>query len=144
MSQDTLAKVGALIASQNNRCTHEPLFVVFQKRRIYGLDEDHTDNIVWLDTDGDYATADERQHRILERMHERGRDTGRWERVGYVDTDEFVTACFTEVGAQAYIDANGHNLHQPFIFVTSLYRNDEMIALRHLMLNAAPKPAEAA
>lgn len=138
MDVKALRSIGALISTQRNRCTHEPLFVVFQKHRIYGLESDRTDNFVWLDTASDYVQADERQHRILERMYDRGRDTGSWERVGYVDVDRFVTACFTEAAAQAYIDGNRHNLHEPFTYADSLYRNREMIAIRHALLDVAP------
>lgn len=54
---------------------------------------------------------------------------------------EFVTACLTDEGARAYMNANGHNLRKfSRIFVHSGYRNDEWIGLRnHLMaLPAAP------
>jgi hypothetical protein len=145
MIEYTLPAIGERIATQNNRITAEPLFVVFQKRRIYGMTlEAAGDNFIWVDANNNYAEADERQTRILERMDLRGRDTGSWERLGYVDVDRFVTACFTEAAAQAYIDANRHNLHEPFIYAESLYRNREMIAVRHALLDAAPKITEAA
>ena len=54
---------------------------------------------------------------------------------------EFVTACLTDEGARAYMNANGHNLRKfSRIFVHSGYRNDQWIGLRnHLMaLPAAP------
>ncbi|WP_395454669.1 hypothetical protein ACHMW5_13415 [Azospirillum melinis] len=140
----TLSAIGERVAGQDNHCTAEPLFVVFQKHRIYGINLEYEPDFVWVDTEGDFCEADDRQHRILERMEERGRDTGRWERLGYVDTDRFVTACFTEAAAQAFIDARRHNLNKPFIYVESLYRNHEMIAVRHSLLGAAPEKAEAA
>lgn len=49
------------------------------------------------------------------------------------EIDEFVTACFTEEGANNYLKINGHNLRKPFIYVTSLYRNEEMIKIRELL-----------
>jgi hypothetical protein len=49
------------------------------------------------------------------------------------ENDEFVTACFTEEGANNYLKINGHNLKKPFIYVTSLYRNEEMITIRNLL-----------
>lgn len=53
---------------------------------------------------------------------------------------EFVTACLTDEGARAYMNANGHNLRKfSRIFVHSGYRNDQWIGLRnHLMALAAP------
>lgn len=136
MTECTLPSIGERIATQNNRITAEPLFVVFQKHRIYGLAPYYTERFIWVDTQNDFSEADDRQHRILERMEERGRDTGPWERLGYVDVDRFVTACFTEAAAQSYIDANRHNLTKPFVFAASLYRNREMIAIRHHLMDA--------
>jgi hypothetical protein len=57
-----------------------------------------------------------------------------YERVWYRIVPRFVTACLTRKGAEDYIACNGHNLTNPYIYVESLYRNAEMIALRnHLM-----------
>ena len=144
MSQETLARIGANVATQNNRITHEPLFAVFQKRRIYGMDSDEYDfPVTWLYED-ECVEVEPSKARALNATYCRtGVVPKYYRRVGYVDTDVFVTACFTEAGAQAYIDANGHNLNKPFIFVTSLYRNQEMIALRHILLDAGRGAVEA-
>lgn len=57
----------------------------------------------------------------------------------------FAQACFTRAGAEAYLDANAHNLGRlarrsrkdgTRIYVESAYRNAEMIALREAMLAA--------
>ncbi len=52
----------------------------------------------------------------------------------YVIGKKFITACLTEIAAEAYISRNKHNLKEPFVYVDSLYGNPEMIAVRnHLM-----------
>lgn len=58
---------------------------------------------------------------------------------------EFVTACLTDEGARAYMNANGHNLRKfSRIFVHSGYRNDQWIGLRnHLMALPAAPPVTA-
>ena len=61
----------------------------------------------------------------------------RAEQVFYVERWEFVTGCFSRAGAQAYIDANNHNLREPRIYAATLYRNREMIAIREALLEIA-------
>lgn len=131
------------IKTQNNRITADPLFVVFQKRKIV-VDEDYDyDRISWGNSDGE--ADDEVQNQLNAYYDDAESDFWRSDEIEFFDVDtgievfrrcalkevdEFVTACFTEVGANDYLMANGHNLNQPFIFVTSLYRNEEMKRLR--------------
>ena len=49
-----------------------------------------------------------------------------------------MTACLTRQGAEDYIACNGHNLTKPYIYVESLYRNAEMIALRYHLMGDTP------
>ena len=57
------------------------------------------------------------------------------EKFTYHMVRRFVTACFTEAGAEAYIKRDGHNLREPHIYVTSLNRNDEMLSIRRILSN---------
>jgi hypothetical protein len=91
---DRLKEIGALIATQDNAITQDPLFIVFEKQRCR-IDK--------------HDPASER----------------------------FVTACFTRKGAEAYIEVNGHNLREPFIYVASLFRNREMIDVRKALIGMA-------
>jgi hypothetical protein len=125
-----IARLPELLTTQDNRITADPMFIVQQKRRIYGLDPDRCDNVVWLDETGDYAEASEEEHRQLEQAWEDGEETSNWYRCGVMDTWEFVTACLTEQGCKDYLDVNGHNLNKPRIYAASGYRNAEWIALR--------------
>jgi hypothetical protein len=47
----------------------------------------------------------------------------------------FVSAHFTEKAAQEYVRLNGHNLNRPHIHVISLFRCEEMRAVRNMLLN---------
>lgn len=119
------------IRTQDNRATSHPLFAVMQKREIVvDGDYDH-DRIVWWHSDG--YEASETKRRRLELLHDDSRDTGEWRRLAVKEINEFVTACFTEQGCKDYLDANGHNLRYPFIYVFSAYRNAEFIAIREWM-----------
>lgn len=120
--------IGENIRTQDNRATSHPLFAVMQKREIVvDGDYDH-DRIIWWHSDG--YEASETKRRRLELLHDDFRDTGEWRRLAVKEINEFVTACFTEQGCKDYLNANGHNLRHPFIYVFSAYRNAEFIAVR--------------
>lgn len=109
MTPEDLKNIAHEINTQDNRITADPLFCVFQKRRIYGIDEDCHDFYIFTDEDGSEIPC--------------------------IDVDEFVNAHFTEKAANEHIRINGHNLKKPFIFVTSLFRCEEMIKIRKALKN---------
>ena len=138
------AKRSALLPSlltlhtQDNRITHEPVFVVEQKQRVWGFDPAYADSYAWLDADNDHNEASEEEAKALDAKYIADEDTGSWMMVHYRDRWEFVTACFTEAGCEAYLKLNGHNLNETRIYVHSGYRNGEWIAVRAaLMVTAA-------
>lgn len=118
MNSEELQQIAHELKTQDNLATQEPLFCVFQKLKIYGIDPDYHTNIKSEEgADGDVLL--------------------------YVEVDSFVNAHFTRKAAQKYIDSNKHNLRKPFVFVISLYRCDEMIEIRHFLLNEASFEQEA-
>ncbi|ENC3163985.1 TPA: ead/Ea22-like family protein [Escherichia albertii] len=127
---DSFGIIGENIRTPDNRITSEPMFCVYQKRKIV-VDSDYDyDRIVWVDEDGN--EANKRQSRRLELLHENFREPPeKWRRVAVKDIDEFVTCCFTEQGCKDYLAANGHNLRLPFIYVKSGFRNAEYIGIRN-------------
>ncbi len=138
MSTRGLAEIGEAVRTQNNRITNLPIFVVQQKRRIMGMDPEYADNVIWCDREADYSEATSQQAKRLEALYHGGRDTGTWDRYGYVDIWEFVTACFTEQGCKDYLRINGHNLKEPRIYAESGWRNAEWETIRdHLIATGA-------
>ena len=138
MTDEQLAALREELRTQDNAITAEPLFVVYQEQRIYGVCDDYTDDFEWVDEDDHSCVADEDEAKRLDALHKDGRPTVldgfEYLRIGYKTVPRFVTACFTRKGAEDYIACNGHNLTKPYIYVESMYRNEEMIALRnHLM-----------
>ena len=130
---NTLKEISEKILTQDNRCTSQPLFVVFQKKRIYGMDPEYDGPIVWI---ADDYEAEPDEHKKLEEDYEINYvERDGWQRTSYIDIDVFVTACFTEDGAKAYIEINGHNLKEPFIYVETLHRNAEMNTVRDALKN---------
>lgn len=125
-----MQRIGELIRTQDNRCTSDPLFIVQQKKRIWGMDGDYCDAYEWVAEDDPEVVASDVERAGLDAIESRGGDVTGWNKVHYVDQWEFVTACFTEQGCKDYIEANGHNLNEPRIYAASAYRNREIIAIR--------------
>ena len=131
----TMPDIGRLLATQDNRATRWPMFLVQQRVRLSGLDPRWTDEVVWV-RDGEEVGAEETA-KLEAAYEETGDEPEDCLRTGYVDQWEFVTCCFTEAAAQRYIDANGHNLREPRIYVESAHRNTEWIDVREHLLALA-------
>jgi DNA (cytosine-5)-methyltransferase 1 len=142
-----LRRIGELLRTQDNRYTDQPMFIVQQKRRITGIDTDYCEDIVWMNSEDEYAEASEEEAARLEGEYQAGtrsQGMGGWTRTGYMDQWEFVTACFTEQGCKDYLRLDGHNLKETRIYADGSYRNNEFRAVRNwLMSLAAPAPGEA-
>lgn len=127
MTHEALAKIAHLIRTQDNRATDAPMFIVQERKRDYGYDCDFCDEHVWLDTENDYVEATPAEVRNLESGKMDGR---RWQKTGYKDRWEFVTACFTEQGCKDFIAADGHNHGELRIYAAGSYRNHEFRFVR--------------
>lgn len=129
----TPAEIGEQLRTQDNAGTADPIFVVQQCERIYGMDFERFDGkYVWMTEDGD-AEADADEAKELDAKEENGDPTPGWERVGYIDRWEFVQPFFTMAAAERYIDENRHNLTDPRIYVDSAHINREWIEVRKLL-----------
>ena len=139
MTTEQLAALREELRTQDNAITADPLFVVFQEERIYGVSQDYrTDGYEWVSEDDSSVTADDDEAKVLDKLLDEDRELSiggmTYQRVWYRIVPRFATACLTRKGAEDYIARNGHNLTKPYIYVESLHRNEEMIALReHLM-----------
>ncbi len=110
-----LSDIAHELKTQDNRLTENPLFCVFEKERVYGIDPSFSD----------YYDLDERGKKVY-----------------YVERDMFVSAHFTAKAAEKYIKENKHNLEQPFLYVSSMHRCPEMIAIRKALMDGRVKPEE--
>ena len=136
MTPEQLAALRTELRTQDNACTAEPMFVVYQVKRIYGLDPVYTEETTWTHAEGE--ETDPEIIAALEALDDAGsptvHDGTAYERVGYIDIDQFVTVCLTRKAAEAFIARMKHRLNKPHIDVDTFLRNEEMIALRnHLM-----------
>ena len=157
MMQERLAQIAHEIETQDNRITAEPVFVVQNKKKLFGVDSDyHNDGFEWYSvgsgdwsvTEGqmfdwlqsncnDYENKIDAPEDAPEGFDEDEWDwgSGPWRRVYYKVQWEFATSCFTEHGCNEYLRINGHNLTEPRIYVYSGYRNQEWIDLRKYLLS---------
>ena len=140
MTTDELTALREELRTQDNAITADPLFVVYDKQRIYGLDIDHAEHYCWLYPDrgdGRSEGADSKIVARLNHLESLGKEPAiagvEYTRIGYVDVDRFITCCLTRKAATEFISANSHRLRKPFVYVASLDRNAEMIALRNLV-----------
>jgi len=128
-------KLPERLRAQDNRATSHPIFVVQQRRRVYGFDPSSGDGIAWL---GDESEVEESLAFSLEAGYQKNHhEPDGYTRTAYKDEYEFVTACLTEAAADAYIVANRHNLCDPRVYAASGYRNSEWIAVREFFLHLA-------
>ncbi len=133
---DWLLEIAHKLRTQDNRITSEPLFCVFQKRRIWGMDPDYAEQWVWLDKDADRSEVDESEVE-LDEFDDPVKDN--YEKAYYIEVDEFVNAHLTDEAAKLYIAQNHYKLKKPFTYVTSQYRCHEYIQLRNWLLSL-PSP----
>lgn len=130
-----MIEIGNSITTQDNRGTSNPLFLVQQKVRIWGMDSDYSNEYDWFDRNNDNVKADEEKAALLDEGDVLpGVDSSYWEKSYYKDTWQFVTACFTESGCENYISRNSHNLNKPRVYAVSLYQNHEMIDVRNSLM----------
>ena len=144
MTIEQLAALGTELRTQDNAITADPLFVVFQEERIYGVSQNYqTNGFTWVGVDDSSVTADDDEAKVLDKLLDEDRELSiggvTFERVWYRIVPRFATACFTRKGAEEYITRHCHRLTNPDIYVESMYRNAEMTALRnHLMGGSTP------
>lgn len=142
-------EIGQRLRTQDNRITSDPIFIVQQLHRQVGMDPSYCSSTLWYSSDDQEEASPEKTRAIKEAMastelswSEKDAVAEGYTEVGYVDTWEYVTACFTDAAAQEYIEANAHNLKQPRVYVASGYRNQEWIAVRKLLMTLPERDAE--
>ena len=129
---DQIEEIAERLRTQDNLLTEHPLYVVYDKMTIFGVDFDHADRFVWVDDEYD-EPDDETLEDIAQIEGYENEVTlsgASYRRIGIRDERRFVTACLTMEAAKRFIEDNQHHLRNPFVFVESLSNNPEMIAVR--------------
>lgn len=135
---EEFAEMRHQLRSQDNTATSDPIFLVREAVRHYGIEEDYGGEPVWVNVDGD--DADEEQFERFERGEflEDDGESESWRRTAYKDHYEYVTACFTRQAAEEYVNSNRHRLRDPHVYVASGYRNRQWQRIRTFLLGKLP------
>jgi len=128
--------VAERMLTQDNRVTSNPIFIVERKHRVYGIDTQWGEEVVWL-YDGLEVTDEKEIERLEAEFQEEGTEPDDYTRTSFHDTWEFVTACFTKAGCEEFIRRDGHNHGETRIYVASGYRNEEWKAVRKYLMSLA-------
>ncbi len=138
--KEDIEAISTGIRTQDDQFTANPVYLVQSRLRLYGFDASWRDfETVWLHQD--HFDADAEEAASLEARYQGdGADSGETEigcysRVGYMDVWETVTCCFTQAGADRYIAENRHNMTDPRVYVDTLNRNSEMLAIRSYLMS---------
>lgn len=129
-----LEYIAKQIREQDNRITANPIFIVQQRHRQYGIDPNYCEDIIWLHSDEGEPVDDDEAERLEAEFKKTGDEPDGYTRTAYIDSWEFVTACFTEEGCKDYLRSNGHNLKEPRIYVESGFRNREWEFMREYLM----------
>lgn len=137
---DFLVKLKHELNTQNSRFTKDPIFLVREEvREIANEDFGSIDGYEIVEQiTGDYCKYDtkcEGYRSLLEMGY--GKEDIRDEVVEVPYRIEYkpIQYCFTEKGAQAFIDRKKHDYKKLEIYADGLAYNIEMITLRNLLLN---------
>lgn len=144
------------LQTQDNFCTAHPIFVVMEKVKSSPILEGYGNDIVegWFNQETheepsleEVAEAigltvqdfEDDKYNFKEQADKHG--------YNYFIQEYYhraVNAHFTREAAEHHIKINGHNLRQPFVYVLSLWRCPEMIALRDWLKSGEPTQLKAA
>lgn len=123
------------LRTQDNAITCDPIFVVQEKARDYGLDTDYCEGVAWLHADGYGEVYDDEWQRLEADYLVTMEEPENFIRTGYRDRWEFVQPFFLRSSAEAYIKTQAHRHSGELrIYVESAYRNPEWQAIREALM----------
>lgn len=130
-----LRVLAGLVKDQDNYSTAHPQYIIQQRRRIYGMEQEYADHVAWrYDGEEVTTTQDENCDEVLEEFckeAEISRDDV--EEQGYIDIYEFVQPFFSERAALKFMENNKHRLTDPRLFIDSAHRNYEWQMIEEIL-----------
>jgi hypothetical protein len=121
------------MCGQDTMATKDPIYMVQERWRVYGVSENYTDNHVWMCYGEEIAESEEEREEYVEANEVSPEQRDEIHKVGYLDLWINHQPFFSQKGAERYIAANRQNLKDPRIYVESAHRNDEWIAMRKVI-----------
>lgn len=125
-----LERVCARLKDQDRRMTATPVYVVFEKEKI-PTDQEYSELFDYVSTDsGEYEEASEDQAKEFAKLESAGEELpDGFERVYYVVKPVFLQAFLTNEAAERFIEARRYAYKDPYIYVDSGWRNQELRAI---------------
>lgn len=142
-----IERVATLLATQDNAITSDPIFMVQQRHRQYGMDEEYCEKYCFVHgDDSDHEVNEESDPTRFARFSDGNfgdEDPEFWTRTGYVDTWQNIQPFLTRDAAEEFRKREAHNLGPTRIYVESGHRNAEWKWLRALLPAVAAELAQA-
>jgi hypothetical protein len=141
----SLEDIGERLRTQDNRFTADPIFLVQQRVRTYGIDIDYDPQIAWLYADDPNEVTPELAAKLEAQYQKDGEDEPEgYRRVGYAERWDYVQPFFTEAAADHFIATMAHRFRGPLrTYVDCAYRNWEWQAVRNHLMIVRPADTEA-
>lgn len=140
---DFLKNTAALMMTQDNKATANPLYCVYQKIKVI-TPEGVGDHVGWL-KDSESVSEKEVMDAVKQDCEAHPEKDNRTddevaEELGYEkyyykleDVPVQGQTYLTELAAQFHIDKNSYHYHKPFVYVESAWRNPEIQNLRRII-----------
>lgn len=149
-----IAEIQRELKTQDNYGTGHPVYCVEKRYKLYGMDMDYSDDVVWMGpADDPIEVTDPKKIEILDKLWEEDDEDSivpfgdeEWPeeiclknyfKTAYTIQKEHLQTFFTEKAAKEYIENNKHNFRRAelVMYVDSVYRNPEMILIREFLKN---------
>jgi hypothetical protein len=132
-----LARVVELLKTQDNAITSDPVFMVQQRHRQYGMDEAYCEKYCFVHgDDSDHEVNEESDPVRFAAFSDDDfgdEDPEFWTRTGYIDTWQNIQPFLTREAAEEFRKREAHNLGETRVYVESGYRNAEWKWLREVL-----------
>lgn len=169
MSDLTYARWQTLVTElvdshENHNCsTRDPIWMVQEKKKVFGLDSDYSDEYKWIDDDCEYSSALdlfnsqsahvkheingfalEDQNELFEDLSDEDQEevldlvaanlNYNWSKVYYKEEWVSIQAFLTRHDADRFIIRQGHNYGELRVYVESLWRSPQLNAIVQAIL----------
>ena len=136
-----LNKLAEELRTQDNDCTADSIYLVQEERIVYGFESQYAEKYHWFfPDDGEYFEVPE-DGEGLPLDEDQAEEFG-YEKAYYNVIHEFKCAHFTLKAAEQYIERQRHNPTNPRVWIESMHRCPEMIAIREFLMNPKIIPTE--
>lgn len=132
----SIEEIGERLRTQDNRITADPMFLVQELKRHYGIDTDYSDDIAWRSAE--YDEVSPAKSKKLEAKYRAGCSVpNEYTRTAYRDEWTYVMCFFTEAAADFYIKTKSHHHNGKLrTYAGSAHDNPEWKAIRKLLMEA--------